>query len=431
MAKASLSSPAAFSSPPYHPSKMIHQSETSYLGLAPFLRLSIAGGDLRQVAQSLLEKADQEQDNSNLWMNLSTALFAIGQREIGLSVQAEALFSQRSYQIPSPRQPARFRLLILMAAGDIAENTPLDCLLEDSAIELNFYYATVDAPLPANLPAHDALLVAMADGAANRPILKALEPLLEDWEKPVINAPQHIPNTERDRASRLLQQAPGILMPQTRQITRATLQAVACGENGLSDFFEHGQFPIILRPVGSQAGRDLAKINDPQEVASYLASVADPAFYLAPFIDYRNADGLFRKYRIALINGEPFACHMGISSHWMIHYINAGMYEDSAKRAEEAAFMADFATFAARHRPALAAIHQRSKLDYVAIDCAETPAGELLIFEIDHVMVIHAMDPEDLFPYKQNHMLKVRQAFERFLFQRNTASQTTPSRPQQ
>ncbi len=108
---------------------------------------------------------------------------------------------------------------------------------------------------------------------------------------------------------------------------------------------------------------------------------------------------------------------MGISSHWMIHYINAGMYEDSTKRAEEAAFMANFNAFAERHRPALAAIHQRSKLDYLAIDCAETPAGELLIFEIDHVMVIHAMDPEDLFPYKSSHMLKARQAFERFLLE--------------
>lgn len=408
---------------------MIHKSETSFLGLAPFLRLSIGGGDLRQVAQSLLEKANQDQDNATLWMNLSTALFAIGQREIGLSVQAEALLTQRSYQIASPRQPAEFRLLILMAAGDIAENTPLDCLLEDSNIDLNFYYATVDAPLPAKLPAHDALLVAIADGEANRPILKVLEPLLQRWEKPVINPPQHIPNTERDAASRLLQQAPGILMPPTRQISRAALQAIAGGEAHLNDLFEHGQFPIILRPVGSQAGRDLAKIGDIEEIASYLAAVADPAFYLAPFIDYRNVDGLFRKYRIALINGQPFACHMGISSHWMIHYLNAGMYEDSAKRAEEAAFMANFAEFAARHRPALAAIHQRSKLDYVAIDCAETPAGELLIFEIDHVMVIHAMDPAELFPYKQSHMLKVRQAFERFLFDQSTAHQAALSEP--
>lgn len=118
---------------------------------------------------------------------------------------------------------------------------------------------------------------------------------------------------------------------------------------------------------------------------------------------------------MALIDGQPFACHMGVSSHWMIHYVNAGMYEDAAKRAEELAFMEGFAAFAARHAGTLAAIHQRSKLDYVCIDCAETRDGELLIFEIDHAMVVHAMDPEDLFPYKQVHMRKVKQAFEAYL----------------
>ena len=52
----------------------------------------------------------------------------------------------------------------------------------------------------------------------------------------------------------------------------------------------------------------------------------------------------------------------------------------------------------------------------MCIDCAETHDGELLIFEIDHAMVVHAMDPEDLFPYKQAHMLKVKNAFTDFLY---------------
>jgi len=410
---------------------MIQQSETNFLGLAPFLRLSITGGDLQQVAQTLLEKAGQDEENANLWMNLSTALFSIGQREIGLSVQKQALLMQRCFQIPALRQPARFRLLMLMVAGDLAENTPLDCLLEGSDIDLIFYYATADTPLPVNLPVHDALLVAIADAPANQPILKALEPLLKHWEKPVVNAPQYIPHTERGTASLLLQKAPGLLMPPTWQLTRDTLQEIARGEADLNDIFDACRFPVILRPVGSQAGRDLARIDDVREIASYLMAVGDSSFYLSPFIDYRSADGLFRKYRIALIAGQPFACHMGISSHWMIHYVNAGMYDDSAKRAEEAAFMANFAEFADRHSKALAAIHQRSKLDYIAIDCAETPEGELLIFEIDHVMVVHAMDPEDRFPYKQGHMLKVRQAFENFLLDHPSTSQAASCGPKQ
>ena len=395
---------------------MTHPVETSYLGLAPFLRLNIAGSDLLPIAQALLEKAGQDEENANLWMNLSTAFFCIGQREHGLLIQEQALCMQRSYQIAAATQPAGFRLLVLTVAGDIAENTPIDCLLEGSDVDLLYYYATADAPLPADIPAHDALLVAICDAEANHSTLEALAPLLSDWPKPVINAPQHIFNTGRDTASALLQQVDGLLMPPTRQLRHEALSAIARGEARIQDVFAGCEFPIILRPVGSHAGRDLDKIDDLPGISDYLSKVDEPAFFLSRFIDYSGEDGLFRKFRIALIGGQPFACHMGISSHWMIHYLNAGMYENAEKRAEEARFMEHFAEFAERHKAALAAIYQRSKLDYICIDCAETPYGELLIFEIDHAMVVHAMDPEDLFPYKQVHMRKVRQAFEGFLF---------------
>ena len=157
------------------------------------------------------------------------------------------------------------------------------------------------------------------------------------------------------------------------------------------------------------------------EVIVHEPVLDDAEFFHSRFIDYSSNDGLFRKYRIAMIDGEPFACHMGVSSHWMVHYVNAGMYEDAAKREEEARFMENFADFAARHRAALAAIHERNRLDYICIDCAETADGRLLIFEADHCMVVHAMDPEDLFPYKQVHMLKVKNAFREFLFRLKAA----------
>ena len=98
------------------------------------------------------------------------------------------------------------------------------------------------------------------------------------------------------------------------------------------------------------------------------------------------------------------------------------MYEEAWKREEEARFMACFDVFAQRHRAALAAIWQRTQLDYLCIDCAETPDGGLLVFEIDHAMVVHAMDSEAMFPYKQVHMLKVKAAFRDYLF-RLTAAQ--------
>ena len=55
--------------------------------------------------------------------------------------------------------------------------------------------------------------------------------------------------------------------------------------------------------------------------------------------------------------------------------------------------MADFdAGFALRHAAALADIDARIGLDYFGIDCAETPDGRLLVFEVDIAMIVHAMD---------------------------------------
>jgi hypothetical protein len=50
--------------------------------------------------------------------------------------------------------------------------------------------------------------------------------------------------------------------------------------------------------------------------------------------------------------------------------------------------------------------------------CAELPDGRLMIFEVDHVMVVHAMDPEALFPYKQQSMWRVEEAFRAALLRR-------------
>jgi hypothetical protein len=391
-------------------------SRTPFLGLAPFLRQNLAGIDLRPLTREMLSLAEQHPADANLWMNLAIAMLCLKQRELGLAIQGQALARQQVYALPASRQPARFRLLMLMAPGDLAANTPLECLLEDSDIDLVFYYLAAEQPFAAPIPEHDAVIVCLSEAEKNQPALAALEILLADWPKPVINRVENIRSVERAVASKLLRDIPGVLMPPTTPVTRAELASLANGKTDLSALLPGCQFPIILRPLGSHAGRDLERIGSHQEIAAYLAALGENDFFLAPFIDYRCPDGLFRKFRIALINGQAFACHMAISENWMIHYVNAGMYEDAAKRAEELTFMTNFAAFAKQHATALAAIQQRSGLDYLCLDGAETPDGQLLIFEIDHAMVVHAMDSDELFPYKQKHMLKVKDAFRDFLF---------------
>jgi glutathione synthase/RimK-type ligase-like ATP-grasp enzyme len=198
---------------------------------------------------------------------------------------------------------------------------------------------------------------------------------------------------------------PGVVCPATRRVNRYML--IAAIRSGR--FFE---YPAVLRPIGSHAGRGLSKVEDADELAAFLAVSPEDEFYCAPFVDYRGADGMFAKARVVLIKGQPFASHMACSPHWMVHYLNAEMETNANRRAVEAAWMADFDTgFAARHGPSLRAISDRLGLDYFGLDCAELPDGRLLVFELDVAMIVHDMDSESLFPYKKPAMRKLFAAF--------------------
>ena len=56
-------------------------------------------------------------------------------------------------------------------------------------------------------------------------------------------------------------------------------------------------------------------------------------------------------------------------------------------------------------------VARRVGLDYFAIDCAETTAGELLIFEADIAAIVHDMDPPEVYPYKGPQMNRIFAAF--------------------
>jgi hypothetical protein len=184
-------------------------------------------------------------------------------------------------------------------------------------------------------------------------------------------------------------------------------------------------FPIILRPIGTHAGHGMEKIGSADAIAAYLTRRPEAEFYIAPFVDYSDDDGKFRKQRIAVIDGKPYASHLAISDHWMVHYLSAGMAEHAERRLEEASWMANFeADFAVRHADAFAALHRRLGLDYFAIDCAELSDGRLLLFEADVAMIVHSMDSETVFPYKKQSMATLFAAFEDAL-----ASRTRDGKP--
>jgi len=386
------------------------------IGAAALMRCAFYRADLRPIGERLLARAQAHPDDANAWLDASFVLQLLGQREAGLDVQRHALATRSLYTLPAPARTPTLNLLVLMGPGDFMANTPIEFLLQTSDIAANVQYLTLDLPLPEQVPDHDVLFVSIAQSDANVALLRDAAQMLDGWPRPVINRPERIAHLSRDGAHAQLDGAAGVLMPRTVRVARDTAAQLADGALDVQAPLPGAAFPLIVRPLDSHAGTDLQKVENAAALRAYLAAQPAGEFYLAPFVDYSGPDGQFRKYRIVLIDGQPFICHLAISSHWMVHYLNAGMDDSAAKRAEEAAGMADFdAGFARRHAGALADIDARIGLPYLGIDCAETQDGRLLIFEVDNAMVVHAMDDPGKYPYKGPAMDKVFRAFEGML----------------
>lgn len=371
-------------------------------GQAAILRRVYEQADISPLAELLIRRAQAGRADPGAALDLATLLLAQGGplAEEGRVMQRAAARVTPSYQVIHGDGSGP-RILAIMTPGDFMTNTPVDFLVAGSnAVLIQHFVDETCERL--DFPPHDVAFLAVGEGPENAAVLANLERLLPQHPGPVLNAaPDVIARLSRDRVSRMLEGLPGVLCPPTRQVSRAELAAARSIDA-----------PILLRPIGSHAGAGLAKVESAEDLTAYLSLHPGERFFLTPFIDYRGPDGIFEKARVVLIGGKPFASHLASSRHWMVHYLNAGMEANPARRAREAAWMEDFETgFARRHADALDAVTKAVGLDYFGLDCAELPDGRLLVFELDVAMIVHDMDDETVFPYKKPAMRKLFDAF--------------------
>jgi hypothetical protein len=305
------------------------------------------------------------------------------------------------------------RVLVLAVPGDFQANLPLDALLGPPDNELHILWlkdpeAALKDPLSSFGPCRpkfDCAFIAIAEDARHRRALEAADLVTRALKVPVINQGRRIAALSRNGAAQLLQGLPDAIVPLQTVLGRELLA-------GSPDL----RFPLIVRPTDSHAGKDLARIDSAETFQSYLASVAQDLFYVAPFVSYQSKDGFWRKYRIIFVDGQPFPYHLAVHSDWAIWYYNARMELDPWKRLEEARFVGDMQkVFPERAMGALLAIAARVGLDYFGIDCGLMPDGRLVVFEIETGMIVHDWDPPDIYPYKGECTRAIREATEQMI----------------
>jgi hypothetical protein len=386
------------------------------IGLGTLTNLAFQGADMGTIRAQLMTLLAIQPEHAGHLMDLSVVEQIRGNLPLGLSLQSRAL--ERCQVFSQLGRSGKTRLLVLAAPIEMGGNTPIDFLTDSPDFEVITWYFT-GAPVRAcDIPEHDIMFIAApGDRGRNEAYLEAISNLVALTDKPVLNAPDRILRLDRGQLHEIFADRADIRCPRTIRCDRDEVRRLAT-DGGACDAIEAlGPLPWVVRPVGSHAGHGLERIADLSHLADYLDRRGERAFFLSEFIDYGSpCDGLYRKYRVAFVAGRAFPCHMAICDEWALWYLNAGMDACARKRAEERAFMDRFdSDFAARHGPALDALSRRLELDYFGIDCAEDREGRLVIFEADNAVLVHAMDPPDVFPYKKRHMAALFSAFQDML----------------
>ena len=319
---------------------------------------------------------------------LARVLTALGEAQVAAEHWRQAFGAGGLAPQPFGGEGAGVPVLLLVSAR--GGNIPTGQILDDKVFAVTALYAEFHDPAQP-LPPH--ALIYPASGAADlcADALASARGIVACSSAPVINPPALVSDTGRAAISRRLGASPDILAPRTTLERRADLIAG-----------EHIAFPHLFRSPGFHTGQHFVRVERRQNLAGAIADLPGEALLAIEPLDARGADGLYRKYRVMLIGGAPYPLHLAVSTHWKVHYFTAGMAEEAAHRAEEAAFLADMpGVIGPRAVAALGAIATELGLDYAGVDFAVAPDGRLLLFEANPGMVISPPGPEAIWDYRR------------------------------
>lgn len=315
-------------------------------------------------------------------------------------LERQTLFTERA---PDERR----RLLVLLAPGDWQANVPIDFLIDRATTTVHkLYLVDPQQAAAASIPQADAVFMAIAESDENAEVLHLANAVLRTIGLPYLNDPRKVLAMDRVSQARAFARVEGCVAPAVDRVSRATLASQA-------DSFA---YPLVVRPVGSHAGRGLERISSAQELRAYIPRTEATSFYAAPFVDFSLGDKYYRKYRIVFVDGTPYPYHLAVSPEWMIHYYNAPMREHAWMREEERRFLDEFeSVFGPPLQSALREIAAIAGLEYFGIDCSIDREGRLVIFEADAAMLVHAGDDPSLFAYKRPAFARIADAFNRMI----------------
>jgi Tfp pilus assembly protein PilF len=146
------------------------------------------------------------------------------------------------------------------------------------------------------LPPHDVVFNAVADADRSAEALDAVERIVAASGRPALNPPGAVRATGRVAMATRLAPIAGVVVPRIVRVGRDALRADALAAAGF-------RYPLLLRAPGFHAGRHLVRVHAADELGAQAERLPGDDVFVISFVDTRDADGFFRKYRMLAIDG--------------------------------------------------------------------------------------------------------------------------------
>lgn len=233
-----------------------------------------------------------------------------------------------------------------------------------------------------DLSAFDCVLNLVSEPDHSPNTLEALRLLLRGYHGRVINRPEAVLRTSRDEVANVLRGIPGLLVPRVLLFRGgdpdAALEAVTGA--GL-------EFPLIVRLPATHRGRSMVLVEDGDQFRSQVSTEQD--YFAIEFVDYRSADGLYRKYRTWSFGGRQVFRHLAVTEHWIVHVTpgNEYMIDRPDLIDEEIRLMERLeGDFPDEVHAIITEIGERLGLDCFGVDFGFHPDGRMVLFEANAAM---------------------------------------------
>ena len=228
-----------------------------------------------------------------------------------------------------PYRGTRPPLPLLVLASAVGGDIPTASFLDDRVFLTHVVVADFCDPA-APLPPHQADL---QRGWGRRPMREALAAaaaLIKKSAAPVINLPAVVSATGRIANATRLGALPGVVAPRMVALPRAALDPAGRHIHAGASRLHLSAAAALAR---FHTGRHFVQVQSADDLVAGGRGTAGRRLAGDRLSRRARRDGIARKYRVMIVDGELYPLHLAISRHWKVHYFTADMADDPDHRA--------------------------------------------------------------------------------------------------